>query len=295
MSIRGTIFGIHSVTVYNRTTGKPKAIYKVLGGAGFEPSPEFEKLMGGSNPYPWATEFKEFGTSANFVAREVDGSTLADFIGGEYTEKVASATGEVTSVANKNGTSVVDATTGIASVTAISGSETDLKMGQYVLEATGADTVKLYCLTDESFRKQGTKKEMVDDKLGVVIESITVPDAGGTVDVTGFGLTITGGSGTVAFTTGDTAYFYVYPPYDEAWTVEFGQEGVAFQDVGILMRGANGSGQTFEVDLFKCKVAGYPINFNEKGFSESEITVEPQYCTEQGAVGNIRWVSNTNC
>jgi hypothetical protein len=110
------IFGIHSLTPYNRTDGKAYGILKVLGGANMELAGESEDLFGGSSKFAYASEQTQIGATMTLNVKSFPDFLMELFLGGTTTSIAAAANGEVRNLANKNGTSVSKADTGIASV-----------------------------------------------------------------------------------------------------------------------------------------------------------------------------------
>lgn len=282
-------FGVHSVTPYNRTTGVPYGILKVLGNSSLNLTGEQIDLFGGSARFAWDTGDGTITSEMSLAVKELPDFLFQLFLGKTPTVNSAEATGNVSTITNKNGTSVVSATVGIASVAATGSDEADLKFGRYTVVATGANTVDLYCMSDVDFAR-GTDAEFEDDTLSIA-SAITIPDTGGTVAVADFGLTFTGGSGTVAFTTGDTATFEVRPINTASTTVRVGGTADTFPYFGsVIMAQQKADGRMFEIDAFKCKSLGMPLNFQEKAFSEFEITVKVLYDSAKNGVFDMREV-----
>src|SRR5687768_6561752 len=241
-----TIYGVHSLTLYDRSTWEPFGIIKVLGSLTMALSGEFNDLFGGSSKFAWDSESGVIDTSLTGTIKEIPDFAFEKFLGASVTQNAAEATGNVGSLTNKNGTSVMDATTGIASVAAKTGSESSLKTGLYVVKAVSATTVQVFCMSDYDF-DQGTDETFEDDDLSLSSAALTVPGTSGTVDLDDFGLTFTGGSGVVAFETGDTAYFYVRKVNGGSSLVTFGQSTATFPEFGCLFASQKkGSGETFE-------------------------------------------------
>lgn len=289
------VYGIHSLTPYRRSDGLPYGILLVLGGANLELTAEQEQLFGGSNKYAWASEVKTVSTQFTANVKSYEDFLFELFLGAEATENAAESGGSVTTLTDVNGTSVVDATTGIASVGIIpTTGAANLKFGKYVVKVTdaGADTVTIYAMTDIDFLK-GTNASYTDDTLAVA--TAVIPGGSATVDVAALGIRFTGGSGTVAMTLGDTAEFYVRPINTVSSDIEFGQNNTVFPEFGcILLAQKQASFRMMEIELYKCSGSGMPINLQETAFSVADLTVTALYDSTKGLVGKIRHVDATS-
>jgi hypothetical protein len=266
------IFGIHSLTPYNRTDGKAYGILKVLGGANMELAGESEDLFGGSSKFAYASEQTQIGATMTLNVKSFPDFLMELFLGGTTTSIAAAANGEVRNLANKNGTSVSKADTGIASVALKSGDEADAKFGRYVVVAKTTTTVSLYLLTDIDFNR-GTQGSF--DSTLLIADDITIPDTDGTVDVDDYGLEITGGSGTVAMVVGDTAIFDVLPPHTGGSEIVIGSENSVFPEFGaFILAQKRSSGAIFQIEAFKCVGNGMPFPLQEKTWMISDLTVK---------------------
>lgn len=285
-----SIFGIHTVSPYNPTTGEFYGIGRVLGDASFNLSGELVPLNGGSNKYPWAIEEGLITSELSLTLREYPDWVFTLFLGKAPTSFSAEASGNVSTVANVNGTSAVDATTGIASVTATSGDEADLKFGKYIIKVASATTVDIYVSSDIDLTR-GTDEEFDDDLL-LVEAGLTVSDADGVTAVASLGLDITGGSGTVAMTTGDTAEFEVRPINDGGITVRIGGSNDSFPEFGMVNYAKKrANDELMEIDIFRVKAVGAPLQFSENAWSEAAITAQAYYDSSKNGVADVRFVS----
>jgi len=255
----------------------------VLGDFTSEFTPEFAKLEGGSQLFPFATAVKSLSNSVKATVREysADGTNLA--LGGTLTEYAADSAGDVLYEANVLNESVIDASTGIATVTIKAASKADAKEGWYLIKCTGAAAVDVYAMSAGAFSR-GTNEsfEDIDGKITAAPLTITT---GSAIEVTDFGIDLTGGSGSIGMTTGDTARFYVQAPHSGAWSTKFGQSAFDYPDVGAVITSSYDDGRLNTLHLFNCKVAGAAINFSEKEYAGYDISIEPNYDTDQDAVG----------
>lgn len=277
-------FSIHSIAPYARATktigsttfykGLPFGIFKVLGDASFDLKASSVQLKGGSSLYPWASEVT--GVDAEFTCnvKESPDMLYSIFGGATVTNTAASTTGSVVAMQQGNGTSVFSATTGIASATIKSGSEADLKFNYYVIKAVGATTVDVYAMTDLQFAN-GTAATYQDDLLKITASPLTIVTSTA-VEVPGTGIELTGGSGTIALTTNDTAVYQAVAAHGGISTIDIGKQGAIFPEHGILLYGKERSdGTLFEINIFKAQAtSGMIIPMSEGDFQITDLTVK---------------------
>jgi hypothetical protein len=283
------VFGIHSITPYDRSTGEPFGILKVLGDAELSFAAGSVDLYGGAQKYPVANEITQVNSEFTAAVKSEPDFLFEKFAGASVSTTAASATGTVGSITNKKGTSVVDATTGIASVAAISGSETDLKFGRYIAKAVSATTIDVYVDTDINFRIKGTSVSYVDDLLKVTSAPLTVPGTGGTVNLTNFGIEFTGGSGAIAMTIGDTAIFDVVPAHDGFSEISIGTDPLVFPEMGMLIYAQyRADNSMFKIEAYKAKSsAGLVIPLAEGNFAIPNLTTKLLFDNAQEKVVKI--------
>ena len=282
-----TIFGVHSITMYNRTNWIPYGIIKVVGSISANFSGDFVDLFGGSNRFPWDSEAGNLDVTIEGTVKEYHPMLFSQFLGGSVVQNAAEATGNVGTLTNRLGT-LVEATTGIASATALGGSEDDLKDAILVVRAVSATTVDVYAFTDVDFAN-GAPISFEDDELKITATPLTVPGTGGTVTIPGTGVELTGGSGAIALTIGDTAYVYTRKINEGSEIITLGQALQAFPEFGVKIasqRKANGD--TFMSQFYRCKGIGLPINFAEKEWSEADLSIKALYDSCKDSIGQIR-------
>ena len=287
-------FGVHSFTPYCRETGMPYGTALVLGQSGFSLAGELATQLGGSNRYPWAVEETNITAELSLTLRQYEDWMMRLFLGKAPTATGAS-NGEVRNVANKKGT-LIDATWGIAGVIVTSGSEADLKFTQYVIEVVdaAAETVHVYAKSNVDFAS-GTDKEFEDDLLRITETPLTIAD-GANVPVPGFGVSIQGGSA-VDFAgnnveAGFTVEFEVLPESEKSIEVTFGATSDTFPEFGAIVVGQKrGNQEMVEIDIFRLKAVGMPLGFQEKAFSEAEITAQAFYDASKNGVFKLRHVT----
>ena len=288
------VFGVHSVTPYSRTTALPYGTVRVLGGSSLALSGDLIKLNGGSAKYPWAVEDGTISAEMSLKVKEYPDFLFELFLGKSPTTAAADAAGAVSVPVEVNGTSVMSATVGIASVIVIpSTGAANLKFGKYVIKATSATQVSIYGYSDIDFAR-GTDESFDDDDL-LVESGITIASTGGTTDVASLGLRFTGGSGTVAMTTDDTAVFEVKPPSSKSMEVSIGASSDVFPEFGaVILAKKRGNLEMFEIDAYRCKGVGLPLSFEENAFSEAEVKVECFYDSAKNGIMKIRNINPTS-
>lgn len=282
------LFGVHSVAFYNTTTRQPYGIVKVAKGANLSLSGDTLELTGGAFRYPWAIEDGLITTELSFSFAEYKDFLFEVLLGKAPTVNTSDTSGNISTAANVKGTSVISAVNGIDAVTLTATDQADLKFGIYTIVATGANTFDVYCSTDVDFSR-GTDLTFIDDSMKIINDGDV--SAGDHVDAE-TGLTFSQ-AGTPAFTTGDSAQFEVRPINTSNVEVTIGGTSDVFPEFGCLVYAQKrGGGQLFEVDLFRCKAIGMPINLTPQEFSEAEVTVKAFYDSARNGIMKIRSIDS---
>lgn len=283
------VYGIHSICPYSLEDGTPYGILKVIGGGTLTLSSETEDLFGGSNKFAWAVEAKTITTEWSATVKSMPDFLFELFLGASVSTVAASATGTVDGLANVKNESVVDASTGIASVTVKASSEADLKDSVYIIEAVSPTTVDVYALTDIEFKKLGGNPlTYVDDSLKITTTPLTIT-ASSAVEIPNTGLELTGGGGTIGMTAGDTARFHVNSAHGGVSTISIGSSTTIFPEHGQLcLAQKRANGDVFEIEMYRVQGSGMPIPLEEQAFSIPELAMKLVYdsCTDK--VADIR-------
>lgn len=284
------VYGVHSITPYSRTTGMPYGILKVIGSCKLELSSAVEELFGGSSKFSWAAESKTISTNIAAKVKAYPGFLFQLFLGASVTDSGVDATGTLTALTNKLGTTCQSATIGISTVTITpSTGAADLKFTKYVVIVTSASTVNVYGMSDIDFAR-GTAGSYQADTLKLLATNVTIT-TGATTDLAGWGIRFTGGSGTIGMTTNDTATFEVKPPSTSSSLIIVGGATATFPNFGALMLAQKRStGEIFEVDAHKCVGIGLPIAFDETAFSMPELKMTCAYDSTLDRVFTIRHI-----
>lgn len=287
-----SIFGLHSVSPYSRTDGTFYGILKVLKSSSLSMSATNVELHGGSQKFAWAVETGEIKAEVALKVAEYPDFLFTLFLGQTPTTAGISTTGSVSTPANVGGTSMV-ATTGIASlaVTATTGAA-DLKFGKYIIKAVSTTTVDVYQSTDLDAGR-GTAAPYQDDSLKVTATPLTITTSA-TTAIPGIGVTITGGSGTIGMTVGDTALFEVLPPSQKSSSVNVGSASSVFPEFGMIaMAQKTGDKRMVELDIYRCKGAGLPFGLQPNTWNEADIKLGVFYDSTKDGIFKMRSISET--
>lgn len=282
-------FGVHSFTPYSRVDGSYYGILKILESSSIAVQGQQVDLYGGSNKFAWQSETGQITSDLTLKLGQFEDFCFTLFFGKAPTPGTTEASGNVTALTNKFGT-LVQATTGLASIAVTTAA--DLKFGKYVVIATAAKKVKIYAASDVDFLR-GTDGSYVTDSLDVVAE-ITFADTGDTQAISGHGLTITGGSGTLAFVVGSSATFDVRPINVKSSLVSVGGSSDVFPEFGaIILAQHRANDEMMEIDALRCKAAGMPIGFDSFQWAKPDVKVKMLYDAAQNAVFKYRYVAPT--
>ncbi len=286
------LFGVHSFSPYSRTTGVPYGIVKVLGGASLSIEGELVESMGGSNKYAWAVESGSSKVELTAKVKEYPNFLFELFLGKAPTENAAETGGAVSTLTNKYGT-LVQASTGIASVSAIASTgPANLKFTKFVVIAVSSTTVDIYAMSDADFLRGSDGSFSTDTLKIAAAQSIT---SGGDTAITAFGFKLTGGSGSIALTTGDSATFEIRPINTKSTTVTIGGSADVNAEFGaVVMAQKRATGEMFEADMLRCLGSGLAIPLEEFKWSETELKIMGFYDSSADAVLKLRHVSPTN-
>jgi hypothetical protein len=283
------LFGVHSISPYNRTSKLPYGILKVIGSASLALTSDLEQLFGGSSKYAWAAESKTVNTELTAKVKAYPGFLFSLFLGATVTDATADTAGSVTALTNQTGTSLQHATTGIASIAVKAAQKANLKFGKYVLKVLTATTVGLYALSDIDFAR-GTDLVYTNDDLLVTLTIATITSAGA-IAMDDMGLELTGGSGTIAMVVGDTATFEVKPPSTSSSTIVVGKSTDSLPNFGaLLLAQKRATGEMFEIDAHNCVGGGLPIALEEMAFSQPELKMTCLYDSALDRVFSIRHI-----
>lgn len=233
-------FGIHSAAFRNRSDATFYGITELVNDFDTNTGQrEAIALFSGSDPYPNGIEYGDKTMQFPLLCDSFEAffHTLA---GHNVTVNAAEATGNISTLTNKSGTSVVDATTGIATVTLKSGEEARLKAGKYTVVAASATTVNVFI--DSSVDFGVTPTISFQDANGKINATALTITASAAVEIPNTGLELTGGSGAIAMTPGDTATFEVRPINEGSYVVDDSTfKPIEFELIVVTQKQKNGN------------------------------------------------------
>src|SRR4051812_48627743 len=96
------IFGVHSATFYNRTTGLYYGTLKVLDSSSLSITGSGVELMGGSSKFAWAVEDGEMKVEVSLKFSQFEDFLFEVFLGKAPTANSAETSGNCSTLTNKN-------------------------------------------------------------------------------------------------------------------------------------------------------------------------------------------------
>lgn len=268
-------YGIKYLIPYNLTTRKPYCVLRVIGELTFENEIEAVELKGGHTSAPWDIEYGQPSPSLKGTVREYPAELFSILEPADITENSAEASGSISNVTNYQGTSIFK-NIGIVSVTVNPSYKANLKFGEYVLVATGAQTLSLYI------------KGNVDafEDIECLVASGISTTTTGSVQISDFGITLTV-NGAPNYTVGDTMAFDVRPVNTGSTEilVGTGTEPTSFGLICVLPRKTDGV--LHYIDIFNVSGRGMPWKAVSREFSEFEPNWKPAVRASDGALYKI--------
>lgn len=269
-----TNFGVHQVTFTDIDDPSIMGTGKIIDNVTPDNNQEMIDLNGGSSAYSWASAPGLATGEIALVLKQYDKNILK-FLNSNLADETnivenasGDATGFTSAIVDAKGVSVVDAATGIASIAVDSSTVADLAFGDYAALAVSATTIDLYLNTDIS-----GKAPYIDENLKITATPITIPGTGGTV--VSNGVEFTGGSGSVAFVTGDVATFSVRPINTYNLTNFIGKVGAAPKEFTLDVFSENINGRIRQATYPRViAAAGGNLKFLTKEFSMIETTLK---------------------
>ncbi len=281
------IFGVHGCTPYSRSTGLPYGELQIVKSSSLKLEGELIDLMGGSNKYPWASEEGTISSEMTLSVGEMPNFLYELFLGAAPTEGTAEASGNISTLTDKYGGTIVDVTNGIASVYLLAGSAANLKFGKYVVVGRGTATFDVYLLSGVDAGR-GTNTSFLSDSM-MVASAVAFTASVASVPALGLAFAQVG---TPAFTANDTATFEVRPVNTDYRTVTIGgTSDQNFPEFGALVYSQRrGNQNMLELDVFRCKGAGMPIPFEMGVWGGYEIKVKCLFDETLGGIFKMRHV-----
>lgn len=263
-------FGIQYIIPYKLKNKDPYGIFRVMQEFTSERARENVLLHGGNFDGAVASEAGVAANPISMVLREYPDFAFTTFEEGVQTENVAEVSGNFGTIVNTNGVSIFDIATGIASVVSKVGKEANIPFGRLIFKATAvANELDIYLVGTP----QGEGAFLSDS--GLVAEAVIIPDTGGMVDVDELGITINGGSGTIAFVVGDIAALDVRGVNNGSVITSVGANPQT-KYMGILaVKPKLADGSLEYIDFHKVSVpSGIPFSAISREFAEYTLTGE---------------------
>lgn len=283
-------FGVHSMAAVNRATGLLYGMAEIIGDVSLAFEASSVDLRGGSSLYPRATEIAEIDSTMSVNVRSFPDWILQTYMAGTVTTTAPSASlGTVSALTNKVNASVSDAVLGIATATLKTNEEANMKTGAYRLEAVSATAVDVF-RTSTFQSSRGTNLFLDNDTGKITTSPLTIVDAGASpVEIPGTGIELTGGSGTIAFVTGDVAEFSVTPPHNGISQIDIGVPGNVFPEHELYIYGKQRSSR--EVVYIHCPkavcVSGMTYNMSMSDFASTDVSIKLLLDNAQNKVATI--------
>jgi hypothetical protein len=292
--IESFIFGARAIALRDRLSGDISAFEVLDGSVNADFSAEFADLFGGAAKTPRAREITAITGSVEATLKQVNGDWMRATIGAQVSTTAASASGSIVDLENIVGTSVIDGTTGIATVDILVGD--DLKPGTYYITAESATEISV--ARDIS----GDGVQFLDDSYQVTGTDITIVVAAGSAftdidDVATFGIEFTGGSGAIALTMGDRAKFTVIPPHAGI------EESIIPNQINIpefeliVYSEQKSDGGYSMLTLPRVQASGLPLVFNVGEFSDTSTSFMLLECSlePRGVFKIVKGVDQISC
>ncbi|MCK5883305.1 MAG: hypothetical protein KAG61_06425 [Bacteriovoracaceae bacterium] len=269
------VFGICKVVLYDVVTREffGPAI-EVAQSSSFSADTEQIENSGGCSAFPYGVANGRSSAEGSIAFNELSPWMLAKMAGGTVVINGAEAGGNVSALADAVGVSITNGTTGIA-VAAKAGSESSLAFGQYRVVAKTANTVDVFRATSS-----------IDDSM-VVAADLDVSVA---AEIASLGLEFTL-AGTTALVVGDVAMFDVRPINTGSAVAIMGRSGAITPEVGILAYAPNQDGNLMELDIYRAKFAGLPMNMTSNEWMAFEASFKALYSSARNGVYEVELVS----
>jgi len=254
-------FGICRAVLYDVNTreffGPP---IRVLQSSSFSSDRELIENAGGCSAFPYSIAAGRSSSEGSLAFTELSPWMLSKIAGGTVVINGAESGGNVEALADVVGTSISDAAEGLT-VAVEAGLESELKFGQYRVIAKTATTVDVFCATSS-----------LDDTMVVATDLDVSLDA----SVVGFGVELLA-NGTTALVVGDVAVFDVRPINAGSSISVVGSSSAVIPEVGILLYAPNQDGNLLEVDVYRAKFAGLPMNMTSNEYMAFEASFKAFY------------------
>jgi hypothetical protein len=287
-----TIFGIHQLTAISRSDGTVYGTIKALGDATFDTAREQVKVYGGSNPFPFDTQYGNISGDMSVTIREFK-PFLWTLTGNTVTTTAASTTGTVTTLTNIGSAAapIMDGTTGIASVAVTAGNKANLKAGRYLVKAESATTVSVFAYTDVDMGAGAALPALDDTNLLTESPYLTITTGSAVTTLANLGIQFVGGSGTIGMTVGATAYFDITPVNTGGSIKVTNNANPVPVACSLVLAAQKQTGGQVDYTYFPyCTIDSVPQNYGEKKFTEGDLKISVMYDAVLGYSWDKNWV-----
>jgi hypothetical protein len=259
------LVGVHNIALVNFTTKAAAAILKVVDSANIDLGEVIAKMKGGDSNFPYSAAIVDANDTVTIPVKEFPDGFMSLMYHGTQTSGTTEATGNISTISNVTGTSIVAATGILATATATVGGT--LKEGTYLLKAAAAATLNIYGYSDFDDLVES------NDETGLVNATAYTVATGAAVVLAEIGITCTGGASATAFTPGDTAILiirkinlgYIDTPITDKKLDDYYKAYMFFQP--------SPEGNLDYVELYRVKVSRGAHSAAIKDYHSQEITL----------------------
>ena len=280
-----SVFGLHSVSILDYTTKATLGIFKLPAEIVLPGKFDSAELVGGAQPYIVEAERTYAKADSSIKFHQVDDKLFSLLGNASISSTSAETAGSISTPVNRKGTSVYlpSAETGIKAIAVKSGSEKDLKAGLYTIVATDATHFNILAATDSDFDGSplsGASKSVID--ITGLINAAPIELTSSAVEVSGWGITIDGGSGPLALVAGDTCTFEINPIHVGMLEGTVGLNPPILQQYSAYVSTQKTeSGKIFNFYIPKVRPFGFDLPLAEYKFGEPDVGLKVMYCVSE--------------
>lgn len=295
-------YGLYSIMLLDYTTHEPLRLFKKVAELTIPFEADAEDYIGGGDKLAEESEIKTYKPDMTLQLKQFDREMYAYLSSAVVTIGAAEPSGycsaqatppiAVSSVGTSN--TISSTVTGIATI-AVS-NVNDLKTGKYIIKAVSATTIYFMPTSDFEFGgafTSGTKVSFATNALGTDIlnrplmvtgntpYTFSVSNGAQTV-LTGFGLTITGGSA-VAMTPGDTAEIEVRAANIENDQIILGQAAAMIPKRYAMLATMDSktTGEVIYVFAPKVMPLGFNVPLKQKAWADAAPKLKMLHYTSE--------------
>jgi len=251
------LYGGEAVFVYDPITRKIEMLATVIGEGGLESKVDGIPLIGGNYNAPVKMEkgLPSYTFTSNI--KQISNGMFRVLEGAKVTERTAEVSGFLGAVRSVTGASALAFTPSV-----IEEKKENLPFGSVAIECTSAGKGRVFVLGSLKQGPTGWKSE----DGSVTADEINLT---GTVQLEDIGLQINVGPGSVQ--PGDRVEFEVRPPNSGSSHIEVSGGNISEKGI-IVVYPRQSDGRIYKLDMPRVFLAGLPLSFKERAFSEHSIT-----------------------